>query len=769
MISLLIAVTLAGPVQAAKDVPRLWKTWINKDALSAAFNFTIEDVASDVLVGTPYAGRLRINEPPRANHLNFYMVRRQFAGDARNNCVIEAKYEAIICDADFVNAFIHAIQIDAQGLPEANTLAAVTGFYQQFLTFWLLTHEIGHIVLGHSVDKIEPGAWGNLAETDADTFVLTNMAQNHALQFSSFMTLSQMATSLYLAELEHEYPAEVIEQAYDALRAEGREISFSVPLPVHLKWDSRRHPPWLIRVLDMADLLFLHYPTMIDTSGYWKRLKANVLPNPKDQQQQGSDAGWKEGNALLDNLLVEPLEDFAFEADAEQLVRLVLQGDDLVPVAIDNFAVRAATQRDPAYLEAFLICLRATSAWEKGDNTAAASLLAEAVLPRHPDLFLAELFYLTQIRLESDVARRATMAEQFPDSIVLAAQPNADSSVPSDREQLRATVAIWEIYARGLGFEDTRTADYTDHVLQQLYNTPYDMLKSDFLTRWRRLVADLPSGGPQSLTKANQLLAIGDVAQKLGRPVEAVAAIGAALSLIETMPSREPQVMAFWNDVAARQLMALGLPDQTIKHATLALRYRRDALEMEMAYDPAISAHGRMQVAIALNQLGFAYITDQQFEPARVALEEALALREAENDDAEELATVRHNLAQTYVALGDPRGRELARLAFEARRDLDVGPMLVANSMLVRSSAEYLAGDLVAARKWAAKSLTLWTAAEDFRQPTGSMVTAIDGQMVNLAVLLGDMSLESEAVDRLPPTYPERLSIILAAEQAQSW
>jgi hypothetical protein len=36
-------------------------------------------------------------------------------------------------------------------------------------------------------------------------------------------------------------------------------------------------------------------------------------------------------------------------------------------------------------------------------------------------------------------------------------------------------------------------------------------------------------------------------------------------------------------------------------------------------------------------------------------------------------------------------------------------------------------------------------------------------------VLLGDMSLESEAVDRLPPTYPERVSIILAAEQAQRW
>lgn len=754
---------------AGKDVQRLWEYWVRKDALVATLNETVETVADDVLRGTPYAGRLRINEPPRPNHLNIFMVRAAFAGDVRGRCEVAPLYEAVICDANFVNDFVHSIQIDLAGTSEPEALAAASDYYKRFLTFWLLAHEMAHVVLDHGKDQPKAGAWGNLAEADADTFVLTHMAGDQQLQFSGYMTLSQMATSIYLAELAREHSPEAIEKVYEEIRAAGGEVSFSVPLPVHLQWNPERHPPWLIRVLTMAELLFRHYPAMVDTSGYWERLEANVLPEkvPVDGRPE---ADWKGGDPLLDTLPVSPLDGFVLEAEAEQLLRLILLGDDLAEQAIGNFAAKAQGSAPDAYIQAVVGCLKATLAWRRGDAAAAEAELAAVGTPAEPDLFLAGLWYLTQVRLQADAEQRASMAERFPDLIIAVAEPEG-LPTPSERAQLRAMIGIWEIGARGWGFEDQRVSDYTGMLLQYLSEKPYAMLKSDFLARWRDMIIELPPTGPEALVKANQLLSIAEAAMNFGRSIEAVAAISAALLIVEAIPDLEPQpqFMAYWNDMAAREFMGLGLPEKTVAHATRALEYRRQALELEIALDPSQAMHGRMQVSLALNQVGFAYIIAQQYDKARVALEEALAIREQEGDDPAELATVRHNLAQAYIALGDPRGAELARLAHEVRRDLQLDPLLVANSVSLRAGAEYLAGNTASARKLTAKYLDTLAALQDFRIPTSNVVMVIDGTKVDLAGLLGDLVLVSEEVERLPSIYPDKVAAILASEEVQLW
>lgn len=74
-------------------------------------------------------------------------------------------------------------------------------------------------------------------------------------------------------------------------------------------------------------------------------------------------------------------------------------------------------------------------------------------------------------------------------------------------------------------------------------------------------------------------------------------------------------------------------------------------------------------MAIAANQLGFCYISSMKWKEAVDPLELSLRLLLSRSQQNEvEIATVRHNLASAYIALGDRRALEFLEQALSDRQ-----------------------------------------------------------------------------------------------------
>jgi hypothetical protein len=762
-----LASSLANAESWEQKLPQQTREWLANGDLTSELDLIVENTSRRYLTGTPYAGRLRINMPPEPNTATFLMVRRSALGRLNSNltctCSVALSQEAVVCDADFVNDFLDVVntrddqESDTDDIKDA--LQQLDQGYRLFLSNWLIGHEVGHLVLQHhsssaADERRTPDApqsgpdastlrWGREEELEADGYVLARISRSE-IQFSAFMTLSQLATSLYARLIELQHP----EELRAAIAADKNPI-FGTMFPIKVRFSQSRHPPWFIRVLDMADLLFKHYPTMVDTSGYWKNLRAQIEPVDVGARQP-KDWACAEN---LTGLPAKPLDGKSLIGDAELVDRLIELNDG--PLLASRLAAlhdeAMAEGQDLAWADTYSLLVEADSASRNGRVADTNSALQKAAPyfdgTRADDLSLLVLYARTLARAGGG-AEQAKLIEALLPRIDAAATEMSTHFSADPRQLQIYYLDMWEVLSRARALDDPTTEGIRDALVGSLAEDAHDIVARDFVTRWKQAIKQLQAKGDEAGTELviNQLLAFAGAASALGLEVDAIRANREALRLLdEKMPEQLP-VRAYWNDNLARLLMNVerGACAPT---ARSALALRQEILELVKVQTPDHTDEAVGQVGIAANQLGFCHILGLEWKEAVEALELSLRLELSRpRQDEGELATVRHNLALAYVALGDQRALELARLALADRERLKLAPVLIENSRSLVAAALYLDGQkaesVAAIRTWQEHM----TEIDDFRSPTDDLLLIIDGKKVGLRELLGETNVVSNRI-----------------------
>lgn len=775
MVRLAVLVIVACAVSSTADaqtweqkLPHQIREWLANGDLTSELDSIVENASRRYLSNSPYAGRLRINMPPEPHRATFLMVRRSALGRLSNSltctCSVALSQETVVCDADFVNDFLEVVNTrssregaDADDINDA--LQQLDQRYRSFLGNWLIGHEIGHLVLRHHVSSTsddsrtgvsgQPGAdvavqrWGREEELEADSYVLSRISRSD-IQFSAFMTLSQMATSLYARLIELQRPEE-----FRAAIAAGNNPIFGTMFKIDMRFSQWGHPPWFIRVLDMAELLFKHYPNMVDTSGYWENLRASIIPvdvgasRPKD---------WACAESLVGEP-AQPLDGKTLVGDAELLDRVMGLNDGalLSRRLADLHDEALAEGQDLAWADTYSLLVEAEAAWRAARITDMNSALQKAAFyfqgTRPDDLSLLVLYARTLARTSAG-AEHSKLIEALLPRIDAAATALAAHFSSYPRQLQIYYLDLWEVLSRVRALDDSMTEGVRDALISSLVLDAHDLVAGDLINRWKQAIKQLQAKGDAGNTELiiNQLLAFSDASSTLGMDVDAIQASREAVRLLDEKFPEQLQVRAYWKDKLARMLMVVE-QGSCVSTARSALVLRQQILELVKAQAPEHIDKAVGQVGIAANQLGFCHILGLQWKEAVEVLELSLQLELSRAQfDESEIATVRHNLASAYLALGDGRALKLAGLALGDRERLKSAPILIENSRSLVAGALYLDGQ----KAESVATLKTWqkhmTEIDDFRSPTNDLMLLIDGKKVGLPELLGETNVVSDRI-----------------------
>lgn len=249
----------------------------------------VQDIANRWTKGTIFDGRVRINRPYRHGHVNIYILDEESIkiDNFKCGCSYLPGATTIVCDGNFLQSatkflsgplqqelvrFQKKLDSDDEEQQVAvKILRSIVPIYDTFMREWLIAHEIGHLVLDHSKDDLSR-TWdykdgqgiGLSIEREADEFYISRL--QHTNQVLTWQAISQLVTRLYHSGVLASHRAEEL----------GDFKALSVNRDVKVPYNPNRHPPFLIRALELADAVRELYPTVVDSSGYFERIRERV-------------------------------------------------------------------------------------------------------------------------------------------------------------------------------------------------------------------------------------------------------------------------------------------------------------------------------------------------------------------------------------------------------------------------------------------------------------------------------------------------------------
>lgn len=267
---------------------RLLAAIAKPEAMSYELAPYVWSIASRWVRSNQWAGRVRVNAPVDDKGLNIYVVQRKFLtanGFSNLEAVCPCQYlvgtNSIICVDDALKRAIVSLDRYTKDADDPNNkdreaIQDIRRQHRTFMSEWIVGHELGHLVLGHSLSDLRR-SWtlggsqvGLDAERQADLFYLSSLQHQNFSQFSSIMGLSQLMTAEY---------AEALEKQNSKEKPQKGEIRvFAANNPVKLKVSAFEHPPMLFRALNLYKSLLSRYPNMVDSSGYVDRISAQATP-----------------------------------------------------------------------------------------------------------------------------------------------------------------------------------------------------------------------------------------------------------------------------------------------------------------------------------------------------------------------------------------------------------------------------------------------------------------------------------------------------------
>lgn len=265
---------------------RLLQAVAKPEAMSYELAPYVWSIASRWVRNNQWAGRVRVNAPPRKDGLNIFIVQRKFLnanGFTDLEAVCPCEYlvgtNSIVCIDDALKRAVTSLdrfteERDSKDKDRDEAIQMIRRQHRTFMSEWIIAHELGHLVLNHTFADLRR-SWdlanqhvGLDAEREADLFYVSSLQHQNFSQFASNMGLSQLMTAQYAQELEAKYGKEKLRS--------GEIVVFAANVPVELKISPFEHPPMLLRALNLYKSLLFRYPGMVDSSGYVDRIASQI-------------------------------------------------------------------------------------------------------------------------------------------------------------------------------------------------------------------------------------------------------------------------------------------------------------------------------------------------------------------------------------------------------------------------------------------------------------------------------------------------------------
>jgi len=259
-------------------------------------------IVAHFLQQTTYSNKhiCAFNMPLTKGALNLYFLKEHIIGPfapLKGNCAY-VRYEGqdlILCDVAFLtdwrNAFprpdsdfsmqyedFEYVRNPELTEPEVKDLftkikdqleSTYSGMLDNFFLQWVLGHEVGHAVLGHSPGRllykpdgsVQGNALSREMEHEADLFAINHIFDDGGTPAMVWFSLGQLASSWFY----HETGRSALQLVFEA-----GEDTF-----VEVVQTASTHPPFVVRILDMLNTLLEVYPD-IDNTGYYPKLRNKV-------------------------------------------------------------------------------------------------------------------------------------------------------------------------------------------------------------------------------------------------------------------------------------------------------------------------------------------------------------------------------------------------------------------------------------------------------------------------------------------------------------
>jgi hypothetical protein len=665
--------------------------------------------------GSSFSGLVRVNQPLKAGFVNFFILNHNHlaakAPTLACNCSYVPESWSIVCDG----LFLANAQRLLESKPAPNTSPPtadknddakkkndddkdtadldlqIQGMFRSFLFEWMIAHELGHLLHNHTAKDLAR-SWnysngipiGLAAEKEADEFYISRMQHNQQRQFGAWIGLSNVITRLYGQAVRAQHRPEELQAQ---ITKNGPRFIFETELGIDVRYVADKHPPLLVRALNLANLVIARYPQMYDSTGYFDRVRDRI--NPIQSTVPDSPELCLTNNTTTD-------EDSSEEQVlAKHLDILLTQTapSEWTRATIDKLRKRVSERKEPAALTLSSLATDLSEALAEPDAAKARSRI-EAVEaagegisePYRATLRLLSLATRARAGLLPEAMSTADAVKngeaRLNELIRAGGLDLSKSSEKMDALRLLLQIGLARGKTRDAKIEAVLNSIVGDLLqLQDIADIDKQMLlqilEADYSTTSQE------NGAPDNtVERANSAMRVAALADQNGWSLIEVNYLASQLVLLERIkPKPLENLMAGYFGLG-RQLQFAGYAEaapamfqKAIDNADAAL-----ASNERSAADKKEIAGQRLRF---LNDLGWSFLILRKFSDALVPLNIAREGRVAEYagrahcDKSHpldiELATVNQNLADVSLALGKfSVAAGYARQARQCRIELDI-------------------------------------------------------------------------------------------------
>jgi hypothetical protein len=253
---LAILLLIAGDCAAQSSATNLVNDLVQRQMLSNDNPERLDRVLKFLTVGTPFDNQWQVNQPVKANYLNVFLLRSGLRTDSNRpielkpyfgSCAYLGEANIVLCDTDFLKTFLEKRDIRnyLRGRPDED--AQWERYQDSFLT-WVLGHELGHIVRGHSAAHFGEDSFEQLVnstsldqrqEVDADAFLVDHVVADK----DQTLNLTVMLIDVLNAEIRSKVGNDLPQGAGIIFDYNDKKVVRYMTL--------RRHPEFVVRVTRM--------------------------------------------------------------------------------------------------------------------------------------------------------------------------------------------------------------------------------------------------------------------------------------------------------------------------------------------------------------------------------------------------------------------------------------------------------------------------------------------------------------------------------------
>lgn len=220
-------IVLIGYVGRVPEGEKIGRTLLDRKLTTDVWTRDLMRVMALATRDTSYEGYWQINSEPKRDYINLFVASFDQSSRAldpmeemdqlKENCAYVGPPSTIVCDEALLSSFLVRVGVSDWYKGHSMEKQMLEQVQQAFL-YWIVGHEIGHIVKGHKPAHFSDSAFEAMVESsslswrqelEADSFAVSQMQHDSALRVGVESMLIDVVNSQIRSKVGSDLPAGV--------------------------------------------------------------------------------------------------------------------------------------------------------------------------------------------------------------------------------------------------------------------------------------------------------------------------------------------------------------------------------------------------------------------------------------------------------------------------------------------------------------------------------------------------------------------------------